>query len=252
MLGFPDRARERATRAVSLATELEHPFTLAYALFHTGVLHLWRREPEMMRQRAVGVLDVADEHDLRIWRALGSCLLGAAKTGLGHREDGLREIRDGIADYEGMTTPPVFWPMILFIRAGACAQAGRPEEGLAFLEAVFELEDQASGLTLLPEFYSLKGDLLMLLRDGNDREAESWFKRSFDLAGEFDARMMQLRAAIGLCRAEQRHGDAEHAKDLLTATYATFTEGFGAPDLIAAASLLETDRSRSGSAYSAT
>jgi hypothetical protein len=81
MLGFPDRALERANRAVALATELEHPFTLAYALFHTGFLHLWRREPELMRDRAVGLLDVADEHDLQIWSALGTFLLGAAKTG---------------------------------------------------------------------------------------------------------------------------------------------------------------------------
>src|SRR5437764_11100553 len=67
MLGFPDRALEHATRAVTLARELEHPFTLAYALFHAGFLHLWRREPEPMRDRAVEVLDVADEHDLPIW-----------------------------------------------------------------------------------------------------------------------------------------------------------------------------------------
>ena len=83
MLGFPDRALEHATRAVTLARELEHPFTLAYALFHAGFLHLWRREPEPMRDRAVEVLDVADEHDLPIWMALGTSLLGAAKTGLG-------------------------------------------------------------------------------------------------------------------------------------------------------------------------
>jgi predicted ATPase/class 3 adenylate cyclase len=238
MLGFPDRARERATRAVSLATELEHPFTLAYALFHIGFLHLWRREPELIRERAVGVLDVADEHDLRIWRALGTCLLGAAKAGLGHPEEGLREIRDGIADYEGLTTPPVFWPLILFMRAGACAQSGRPAEGLAFLEEAVEIANQGSGLTLLPEFYSLKGDLLLLLPDGNDRGSESWFQRSFDVARDLDARMMQLRAAIGLCRAQRKWGDGEQARELLAATYATFTEGFAAPDLIVAANLL--------------
>ena len=81
MLGYPDRALVRANRAVALATDLEHPFTLAYTLFHTGFLHLWRREPELARDRAVSALDIADEHDLRIWMALGSCLL-AARTPL--------------------------------------------------------------------------------------------------------------------------------------------------------------------------
>ena len=94
--GFPDRAVERANRAVTLATELRHPFTMAYALFHTGFLHLWRREPELMRDRAVGVLDVADEYDLQIWTALGTVLLGAAKTALGRVDEGLAEIREGL------------------------------------------------------------------------------------------------------------------------------------------------------------
>jgi tetratricopeptide (TPR) repeat protein len=238
MLGFPDRALERATRAVGLATELEHPFSLAYALFHTGFLHLWRREPEPMRDRAVGVLDVADEHDLQIWRAVGTCLLGAAKTGLGRSEEGLEEIREGIALYHGLRTPPVFWPLILFVRAEACGRSGRSAEGLGLVDEALEIAGQGSELTLLPAFYSLKGDLL--LNEGNSLDAERWFQRAFDAAGKLDARMMQLRAAIGLCRAQRDLGRAQLGTDLLGAVYATFTEGFTAPDLIDAASLLES------------
>jgi predicted ATPase/class 3 adenylate cyclase len=239
MLGFPDRALERANRAVALATELEHPFTLAYALFHIGFLHLWRREPEPMRDRAVGVLDVADEHDLEIWRALGTCLLGAAKTGLGRSEEGLTEIREGFALYQGLRTPPVFWPLLLFVRAGACARSGRPAEGLGLIEEAIEIAGSGSGLTLLPEFYLLKGDLLFALPEPNGSSAESWLLRAFDGAGKLDARMPQLRAAIGLCRSQRERGDAEQGSGRLSATYATFTEGFTTPDLIDAAELLE-------------
>ena len=240
MLGFPDRARERANRAVALATELDHPFSIAYALFHSGFLHLWRREPELTRDRAVGVLDVADEYELQIWRALGTCLLGAAKAGLGHSEEGLSEIREGIALYHGLRTPPVFWPLILFVRAEACGRSGRPAEGLTLIDEALEIADQGPGLTLLPEFYSLKGDLLLALREANSLEAEPWFQRAFDGAGELDAKMMQLRAAIGLCRSQREGGQAQHGRDLLSAVYATLTEGFTAPDLIAAANLLES------------
>jgi predicted ATPase/class 3 adenylate cyclase len=240
MLGFPDRGLERASRAVALATELEHPFTLAYALFHTGFLHLWRREPELVRDRAVGLLDVADEHDLQIWRALGTCLLGAAKTGLGRSEEGLTEIGEGIAFYQGLRTPPVFWPLILFVRAGACARSGREAEGLGFIEDAIEIADQGSGLTLLPEFYSLKGSLMAALPEANGRGAEDWFLRAFTVAQELDARTPQLRAAIGLCRSQRERGDAQHANELLSGVYATFTEGFTTPDLIDAGDLLKS------------
>jgi hypothetical protein len=83
ILGFPDRAAERATRAVTLAVDLGHPFTLAYAVFHSGFLHLWRQEPETVQDRALRVLQVAEEHDLQIWKALGRCLSVRRTRGLG-------------------------------------------------------------------------------------------------------------------------------------------------------------------------
>jgi hypothetical protein len=223
LLGFPDRALERANRAVALATELEHPFTLAYALFHTGFLHLWRREPELVRERAVGVLDVADEHELEIWRALGTLLLGAAKTGLGRSDEGLSEIRKGIALY----------------RAGSCARSGRPSEGVGLIEEAIEIADGLSGLTLVPEFYLLKGELLLALPEPDSSSAESWLLRAFERAGEINARMPQLRAAIGLCRLQPERGDAGRGAGHLNDVYTTFTEGFTIPDLIDAAELLQ-------------
>ena len=156
LLGFPDRALERAHRAVARATALEHPFTLAYALFHTGFLHLWRREPEHLRDRAVGVLDVAEEYDLEIWRAVGAVLLGAAKTGLGREEEGAAEISEGIAAYQGLRTPPVFWPLLLYVRAGASARVGKPDEGLRYIDDASEVAGQDQGF-LRPLFSAAQG-----------------------------------------------------------------------------------------------
>ena len=249
MLGYPDRALARADRAVALATELEHPFTLAYALFHTGFLHLWRREPELVRDRAVSALDIADEHDLQIWRALGSCLLGAAKTALSGSEDGLTDIREGIQMYQRLKTPPAFWALVLFLYANACARSRRAAEGLGLLDQATGLvaetlkhAGEGSGTTLLPEFHLLKGNLLLILDDADHADAEPWLLEAFEAARELDARLPQLRAAIALCRAQARRGDAEHGRGLLSITYATFTEGFTTPDLIDAQALLEADR----------
>src|SRR5439155_21247224 len=108
MLGYPDRSRHRANEAVALATDLDHPFTMAYALFHAGFLHVWRREPGVVRDRALGVLELVEDHDFQIWRSLGLCLLGAANTDLGRYEEGLAQIRQGIDLYQGLKTPPVF------------------------------------------------------------------------------------------------------------------------------------------------
>ena len=50
-----------------------------------------------MSQRASGVLDVAEEHDYQIWRAVGLVLEGVAMTGLGQAEEGLARMDRGIA-----------------------------------------------------------------------------------------------------------------------------------------------------------
>jgi hypothetical protein len=90
-LGFPDRAVERADAAISLSDQLGNPYTSAYARFHSGFLHLWRREPELVLDRAIRLQEIADEYDFQVWSAIGSCLLGAAQTGLGLLDEGLAD-----------------------------------------------------------------------------------------------------------------------------------------------------------------
>jgi hypothetical protein len=107
------------------------------------------------------------------------------------------------------------------------------------IEEAIEIAGSGSGLTLLPEFYLLKGDLLVALPEPNGSSAESWLLRAFDGAGKLDARMPQLRAAIGLFGSQRERGDTEQGSGRLSATYATFSEGFTTPDLIDAAELLE-------------
>jgi predicted ATPase/class 3 adenylate cyclase len=240
LLGYPDRAAQRASDAVALATELEHPFTLAYALFHTGFLHLWRREPELVRERAVGVLQVAEDHDFPIWRALGTCLLGAANSGMGRFEAGLAQVRQGIDLYQGLKTPPVFWPLLLFVQAGAHAQAGRAADALALIDEALEIAGRGAGMTLLPEFQLLKGDLLLALPGVGGDNPGPWFQRAFDIAQGVDARMSQLRAAVRLCRLSQGQDDEEQGARVLRAVYDTFTEGFTTVDLTEARVLLDS------------
>jgi predicted ATPase/class 3 adenylate cyclase len=238
MLGFPDRAAERESRAVSLAIDLDHSLTLAYALFHSGLLHLWRRDLGTVQDLAVRLLRVADEHELQIWKALGKFLLGAANTGLGAPEDGLSQIREGLQLYQRLNTPPVFWPLLLYFQSGAYARAGRPAESLGIIDEAIEIA--GSELTLLPEFYLLKGELLLAGAGVSDSAAEWWLQRGFDMASALDARMLQLRAAIRLSRLWRDQGKAGEVGRPLRTVYETFTEGFETADLREASDLLSS------------
>jgi len=241
LLGFPDRAVERMDAALALAVELEHPFTAAYARFHSGLLHHWRREPDIVLDRAAGLLEIADEHDFRIWTAAGGCLLGAAQVGLGRFDEGLANIRKGTDLYQGLRSPPAFWPMLLFIDAGASYQSGQFAAGLGPIDAAIEIMSPGAGTTLLPELHLLKGDLLAALEAEEGRGpsgAETWYRLALDRAGELKSRMTQLRAATRLARLWQANGEPEAATRTLAPVYATFTEGFSTADLIEAKDVL--------------
>jgi predicted ATPase/class 3 adenylate cyclase len=228
VVGSPDRAAERAETALELAGQLNHPFTLAYARFHVGLLDLWRRDYELVHSRASGTLDVAEEHDYPIWRALATALQGAAITGLGRAEEGLARIDHGIALYQGLKTPPVFWPLLLSVKAGAFVASDRPEGGLELIDQAIEITGDRN--LQYPEFALVKGDLLLALSD--TAGAESCFRSAYDVAESLGLRMPQLRAATRLTRL------GRVGTDVLRSVYGTFSQGLEMLDLVEARALL--------------
>jgi predicted ATPase/class 3 adenylate cyclase len=236
LLGHPDRAVGRIDRAVAIATGLDHPYSLAYAFYHSGYLHLWRREPELVRDRATKALNVAEASDLPVWRALGTCLLGAATSALGQPDEGIRQMADGIDQYQDLRTPPVFWPFIRFMQAAAYVDAGTPGPGFAMADEALALGGPDS--VPAPLVHIVRGDLSLLGPEPDVAAATASYELARALAEGFDARMPQLRASARLVRVAT-DANRRNRLDALRAVHATFTEGFSTPDLIEAAELLE-------------
>jgi tetratricopeptide (TPR) repeat protein len=235
LLGYPDRAVERADRAVALAADLDHPYSLAYAFYHSGFLHHWRREPEIVLSNATEALRVAESSNLPIWRALGTCLLGAATSALGRPDEGIQQIADGLDQYRGLRTPPVFWPFLRFIQAGAYVEAGTPGPGFPLADEAIQLGGPDS--VPAPLVHVVRGDLSLLGPEPDVAAATASYEHAYAVAEGFGARMPQLRAATRLARIAT-DADRRARLEALRAVHATFTEGFAAPDLVEAAELL--------------
>ena len=61
MLGYPDQALTRSHEALTLAQELSHAYSLVFALHFAAVLHLCRREVQLVREQAEAVIALASE-----------------------------------------------------------------------------------------------------------------------------------------------------------------------------------------------
>jgi len=238
-LGFPDRAVHRSDRAVASATALNHPFTLAYALFHTGSLHMWRGEMELVKERAKAMLQVAEAHGFQIWQSLATMLLGAAETALGDLEEGLAKVEQGFAFYQGLKSPPLFYPQLIAIRAAALAQVGRPAQGLALLDELLKDMPEERLLNELPQLLQLKGELMLIASPERVAEATSIFRALLAGAGHMGGKILALQAATGLCQLEMQAGSGDESGRLLQEIYESFTEGFDTADLRRARAVLD-------------
>jgi predicted ATPase len=239
MLGFPDRARHRANESIGLSRRLNHPSSMAYAQFHAGLIDLWLSEHQLAHERAQAVLEIAEEHEFPIWKAVGSSLSGAALAAMGSTDEGLMQIEEAMNSYQQLKTPPVFWPLLLYLQAGACRLAGRPGDGLTLIDEAVDIATESAGPTLWSEFFQLKGELLLALSTDEAAEAESWLQRAVDTAADVQAPMLQLRAALRLSRLWREQGKTEEARALLSDAYDRFTEGFSTADLRQAKALLD-------------
>jgi predicted ATPase len=239
LLGLPDQALVRADEAGDLVRSLNHPFSTAYVLFHSSMLHMWRREMKPVQERARAMLKLAEEHEFQIWKSLATILSGVAEAGFGRAKEGLARINKGMDLYEGLTTPPIFWPSLLYIHAWVTAQAGRVEDGLNILNKALEYTGPNNENDLIPQIALLKGDLLLTLSQSNAPKARDYYQNAFDAGQNTGARMFELLAATRLCRLELAEGGGGRFARSLKKIYESFTEGFSTADLIDAKVLLD-------------
>ena len=157
----------------------------------------------------------------------------------GSEEEGLALVQAAVSTYQRLQTPPVFWPLLLNIYAGASGAAGRPEEGLALVDEAIEIAEASEGQTLASELLLRRGDLLLSVGPEREAEAEAWLQRAVDEAVAVEAPMLQLRAALRLgqlWRSQDRTADAGR---LVGEAYERISEGFATADLREAKSLLD-------------
>ncbi len=118
-------------------------------------------------------------------------------------------------------------------------KGGQIDEGLSALKEGLALSEKTEDRFSLPEFYRIKGELLLARSARNKAEAEACFKQAIEIARGQEARMLELRAATSLARFWSDNKRLDEARDLLAPVYGWFTEGFDTPDLKDAKALLD-------------
>ncbi|CAA9280010.1 MAG: Adenylate cyclase / Guanylate cyclase, partial [uncultured Acetobacteraceae bacterium] len=235
LLGEPERAWAASGEAVEVARRRGDPFTLAFVLCVAARLRLQARDDAPARELLGEARAIADEKGIGFYQNLIRMNAGLLLTREGRPREGAEAIR---ACIEAHARSGARWqlPMFSAFLAEALAAAGMPAEAARAVGDGLRIADANEDRDSAAELLRLRGCLHE--QAGDRAAAEADFEAATALARRQGARLWELRAAAGLARMWRDQGRRAEAYDLLAPVYASFTEGFGLPDLAEARALL--------------
>src|SRR5262245_37449404 len=241
-LGYPDQAWEREQGALALAQELSHPFSVAQARQSAIICHQLCREAHATQEQAEALIALANDRGFPFWMTFGTIYRGWALAEQGQGEEGIVQMRQGLATYQAMRTE-IMRTVWLGLLVEAYGKMGQTEEGLNVLAEALVLVDKTGERVNEAELYRLKGTLtlqskLQSLKSQVEEEAEVCFLKAIDIARRQSAKSLELRAVMSLSRLWQQQGKKAEAGQMLSEVYDWFTEGFDTKDLQEAKTLL--------------
>ena len=235
--GFPDQSQAQAEQGVALARSLRHPQTLSQTLRMAADLYSLRRESSATAELAAELQRLSAQYGSAVGTANATLFCGWARIMQGEREDGLRDVQEGLRLWR-QTGSKLHVPQRLACVAEYCIAAGQPQMAWLLLDEAFAAAKRFGERFFESELHRLRGELLLILHHGRDGEAVAHFQEALTIARMQDARLLELRAATSLARFRHQQGLHGEAETLLARVYDLFAEGFSLFDLKEARALI--------------
>jgi predicted ATPase len=191
-----------------------------------------------VHEQAEAVVALSTEQGFTQWAANGAILHGWALETQGQGEEGMAQVRQGIAAWR-TTGAAVLVPYFCTMLADVSAHLGHTADALQALAEAHTLVEQQEERWWEAEVHRLRGVLLLRKAMPQPEEAEACFQQALDVARRQQAKSLELRAVTSLARLWQQQGKRQEAYDLLAPIYGWFTEGFDTADLQEAMALLD-------------
>jgi len=238
ILGHPDKAAKLSQQVISLAQEIAHPFSLAYALTGAAMLHQINREFDASREHVEAALLASREGGFALLEAEATFLLGYAQFQCGQQKEGLLQMRKGLAEWRA-TGAEIFCPYYLGCLASSCSAATLASDASDMIAEAITLARKSNEQMCGPELLRLDGEIRSHSGTWNNSTSERCFREAKKLAAKEETKLWELRSATSLAKSLRNSDRIDEAHVMLAEIYSWFTEGFGTPDLKDAKALLD-------------
>jgi predicted ATPase len=237
-LGYPDQALKRSGEAITLARQIGHPFSLAFALSVASILRGCALDAQGSQELAEEAIAICSEKGFLYWLGVATVYRGLGLAWQGKYDEGISQTREGERIWRA-TGAVIGQPEYLISLAEVLGDAGEAEKGLRMLQEVFEMINRSGETIYAEELHRIRGDLLLKLSLEDQGEAEACYRKAIAIAHKQQAKILELRATTSLSRLLLGQGRRDEARELLQNIYNWFTEGFETRDLRTALVLLE-------------
>ncbi len=255
-LGYPEQARRRRAQLIERGRQMDHRFSLAFALYFAGVADTCAGDVPDPAE----LLELCDENGFEFGHAAGNMLRGVQLALAGECEPAIAALQRGLQQYRanGQKQGSPFYSVLL---ADAYGRADKPRDGLEMLETAHAFMCESDERWYEAELLRVRGELLLKAVDGQQsrvesrrgkrkrpqsaprdaqwEEAQTCFLRAIEIAQSQHAKLWELRATLSLCRLWQKGSKRKEARERLGAVFNWFTEGLDTRDLQEAKALLE-------------
>jgi predicted ATPase len=160
LLGYPDQALQKGRVVRTLVQELSYPHSLGAARLFAAVSHQLRGERALTQECAETGITLGREHGIPVWLGQGTVLQGWALAEQGQVEEGITQIRRGLATCRAIEAG-LLKSYFLVLLAEAYGKAGQIEAGLATLAEALTVVDESGERFYEAELYRLRGELTL-------------------------------------------------------------------------------------------
>ncbi len=199
-LGEPEEAERRRAEAVRRAEELEHPFTLSYALVWDAVLHQFRGRADLARTQAEAAIGLGHNQRMPFFLALATIIRGWSIAELGDPDAGIAEMGRGMRAFAA-TGARAFRTFQLALLAEQLGRSGAVERGLTVVAEALAAAERTNERWVEAHLHRLRGDMLRTDPAGAG-PARVAYGRAIEVARYQGARAFEARAEAQLATLE--------------------------------------------------
>jgi tetratricopeptide (TPR) repeat protein len=235
-LGYPQQAISTGEDVITLAHQLDHPFSLAIVLDTVAALYHQLREPHICLEIARECNDLSIEYGFGMWGARARVRQGWSLAVQGQVEEGIALIQDGLAFFQSLgmgISMPCLWALLGEAQLLAKDYDVCLETMGKALSTIEHLDERYCEV----EVNRIRGECLRALGDG--LKAEETYRKAIQVAQSQKAKLLELRARLHLARMQSVSGASQVEVQELAQLYEWFTEGFDTPDLKEARAFLD-------------